>query len=388
MKKICFITTTRADFGTLNELILETIKEKNFITQLIVSGSHHNKMFGRSEKEIDYKKKCLIKRIRIAQNNKNSKSVAMSFSECVKKYTNALKELKPDIFVVFGDRYEMLAATLSAYILRIPIAHIAGGEKTFGSLDEGFRHSISKLSNIHFPTMDVYKKTLIQLGENPKTIFNFGSLSRLKIYKNKYLSKKRLEEKMKIKFYNRNLIFTYHPETIDSSKSIKNLSIMLNALKRLKETLVIITSPNADAKGVEMISYINKFIKNNKLKNFIFFRSLGSLIYLSLLKVVDGVIGNSSSGISEAPFFGIGTVNVGTRQNGRYMLPSIVNCSVSQAAVIDSINKIFNSNFRRKIKKQMKMDKSRNVAKKITKKLLLFNFKKNSEKIFYEKKIF
>ena len=388
MKKICFITTTRADFGTLNELILETIKEKNFITQLIVSGSHHNKMFGRSEKEIDYKKKCLIKRIRIAQNNKNSKSVAMSFSECVKKYTNALKELKPDIFVVFGDRYEMLAATLSAYILRIPIAHIAGGEKTFGSLDEGFRHSISKLSNIHFPTMDVYKKTLIQLGENPKTIFNFGSLSRLKIYKNKYLSKKRLEEKMKIKFYNRNLIFTYHPETIDSSKSIKNLSIMLNALKRLKETLVIITSPNADAKGVEMISYINKFIKNNKLKNFIFFKSLGSLIYLSLLKVVDGVIGNSSSGISEAPFFGIGTVNAGTRQNGRYMLPSIVNCSVSQAAVIDSINKIFNSNFRRKIKKQMKMDKSINVAKKITKKLLLFNFKKNSEKIFYEKKIF
>ena len=388
MKKICFITTTRADFGTLNELILETIKEKNFITQLIVSGSHHNKMFGRSEKEIDYKKKCLIKRIRIAQNNKNSKSVAISFSECVKKYTNALKELKPDIFVVFGDRYEMLAATLSAYILRIPIAHIAGGEKTFGSLDEGFRHSISKLSSIHFPTMDVYKKTLIQLGENPKTIFNFGSLSRLKIYKNKYLSKRRLEEKMKIKFYNRNLIFTYHPDTIDSSKSIKNLSIMLNALKRLKETLVIITSPNADAKGIEMISYINKFIKNNKLKNFIFFKSLGSLIYLSLLKVVDGVIGNSSSGISEAPFFGIGTVNAGTRQNGRYMLPSIVNCSVSQTAVIDSINKIFNSNFRRKIKKQTKMDKSKNVAKKITKKLLFFNFKKNSEKIFYEKKIF
>jgi len=385
MKKICFITTSRADFGTLNELVLETIKEKKFTTQLIVSGSHYNKIFGRTEKEINYKKKCLIKRIRILQNNKNTKSVAISFSECVRKCTNVFKKLKPDIFVAFGDRYEMLAATLSAYILRIPIAHIAGGEKTFGSLDEGFRHSISKLSNLHFPTMNIYKKTLMQLGENPKTIFNFGSLSELKICNNKYLSKIELEKKMKIKFYDKNLIFTYHPETVDSSKCIKNLSIALNALKKLNETLIIITSPNADAKSVQMISYINKFIKNNKLKNFLFFKSLGSLIYLSLLKVVDGVLGNSSSGISEVPFFGIGTVNVGNRQDGRFMFPSVVNCAVSETAILDSINKIFSSNFRRKIRKQIKMNKSKNVAKKITKKLLFFNFEKYSDKIFYEK---
>lgn len=129
MKKICFITTSRADFGTLNELILEAIREKNFSTQLIISGNHYNSTFGKTEREINYKKKCLIKKINVLQNNKNSKSVAMSFSECVKKFTNALEELKPDIFVVFGDRYEILAATLAAYILRIPIAHVAGGEK-------------------------------------------------------------------------------------------------------------------------------------------------------------------------------------------------------------------------------------------------------------------
>jgi GDP/UDP-N,N'-diacetylbacillosamine 2-epimerase (hydrolysing) len=199
------------------------------------------------------------------------------------------------------------------------------------------------------------------------------------------LSKIELEKKMKIKFYDKNLIFTYHPETVDSSKCIKNLSIALNALKKLNETLIIITSPNADAKSVQMISYINKFIKNNKLKNFLFFKSLGSLIYLSLLKVVDGVLGNSSSGISEVPFFGIGTVNVGNRQDGRFMFPSVVNCAVSETAILDSINKIFSSNFRRKIRKQIKMNKSKNVAKKITKKLLLFNFEKYSGKIFYEK---
>jgi len=386
MKKICFITTSRADFGTLNELIQETIKEKNFTTQLIISGSHYNKIFGKTEKEINYKKKCLIKPVRILQNNnKDSTSVAISFSECIKKYTSALNKLKPDIFVVFGDRYEMLAATLSAYILRIPIAHIAGGEKTFGSLDEGFRHSISKLSNLHFPTMEIYKKTLIQLGENPKTIFNFGSLSELKILNNKFLPKKDLEKRMKIKLYNKNLVFTYHPETMDSSKCIKNLSIILNTLKKLKKTLIIITSPNADAKGIIMIKYINNFIKKNNLKNFIFFKSLGSLVYLSLLKVVDGVIGNSSSGISEVPLFGIGTINIGNRQDGRFMFPSVINSLVSQTAILDSIKKIYNSNFRRKVKKQIKMNKSKSTAKKIVKKMLFFNFKNYRDKVFYEK---
>jgi UDP-hydrolysing UDP-N-acetyl-D-glucosamine 2-epimerase len=386
MKKICFITTSRADFGTLNELIQETINEKNFTTQLIVSGSHYNKIFGKTEKEISYKKKCLIKPVYILQNNnKDSKSVALSFSECVKKYTNTLIKLKPDIFVAFGDRYEMLAAVLSAYILRIPIAHIAGGEKTFGSLDEGYRHSISKLSNLHFPTMEIYKKTLIQLGENPKTIFNYGSLSELKILKNKSLSRIDLEKKMGIKFYEKNLVFTHHPETTDSSRCIKNLSTILNTLKKLKKTLIIITSPNADAKGIIMIKYINNFIKKKKLKNFVFFKSLGSLVYLSLLKVVDGVVGNSSSGISEVPLFGIGTVNIGKRQDGRFMFPSVINCTVSKMAILDSIKKIYNSDFRRKIKKQIKINKLKNSAKKIAKKILLFNFKNYKDKVFYEK---
>jgi len=384
MKKICFITTSRADFGTLNELILETIKERNFLTQLIISGNHYANIFGKTAKEINYEKKCLIKKVYVSQNNRNPRSVSISFSQCVKKFTIALEKLKPDIFVVFGDRYEMLAATLAAYMLRIPIAHIAGGEKTSGSLDEGFRHSISKLSNLHFPTMNIYKKTLIQLGENPKTIFNFGSLNQLKIRNSKYFSKSELEKKMKIKFYNKNLIITYHPETIDSNKSIKNLFIILDSLKKIKKTLIIITSPNADVKGIEMISYINKFIKKNKLKNFIFFKSLGSTTYLSLLRIVDGVIGNSSSGISEVPFFGIGTINTGDRQKGRFMPPSVVNCQISKKSIINSINKILSNNFKKKIKKVIKTSKNKDVAKKIVKKLLFFNFRKYNNKIFYD----
>ena len=383
MKKICFITTSRADFGTLNELIKEVIKENFFSVQLIVSGSHTSQIFGKTEREVN-KKNCLIKKINVPSQNKNLKSVAESFSECVNKFSNTIYKLNPDIFVVFGDRYEMLAAAISAYILRVPIAHIAGGEKTVGSMDEGFRHSISKLSSLHFPVMHNYKKRLIQLGENPKTVFNFGSLNLLKIKNNKYLTKSELEKKLKTKFYNKKLIITYHPETIDNKKCIKNLSVVLNALKKIKKTTMIITSPNADAKGVLMIKYINKYIKKHKLKNFLFFKSLGSSVYLSLLRIADGVVGNSSSGISEVPFFGIGTVNIGDRQQGRFMASSIVNCSASEVSIVNSIKKILNSNFKKKMKNKIKTYVSKNIARKITKKLLSFDFRKYNKKVFYD----
>jgi len=383
MKRICFITISRADFGTLNELIKEVIKHKSFLVQLIISGNHNSKIFGKTEKEIN-ETNCLVKKISVKSKNKNSKSVAKSFSECVNKFSNTLHNLSPDIFVVFGDRYEMLAAALSAYILRIPIAHIAGGEKTAGSTDEGFRHSISKLSALHFPTMNIYKKRLIQLGENPKTIFNFGSLNLLKIKNNKYLTKSRLEKKLKTNFNTNKLIVTYHPETINDKKCIRNLSIVLDALKKIKNTTIIITSPNADAQGIVMIRYIVKYIKKYKLKNFLFIKSLGSSVYLSLLRFVDGVVGNSSSGISEVPFFNIGTVNIGDRQQGRFMTSSIVNCPVSKISIVRSIRKILNNNFKKRIRRNNKMENSSKVAKKIAKKLLYFNFKKYNKKIFYD----
>jgi len=384
MKKICFITTSRADFGTLDQLIEEVNRKNFFKVQLIISGSHTNKIYGNTKNEVKITRKCNIKKIKINTHNKDSKSVALSFSDCVTKFSVALSKLKPDLFVVFGDRYEMLAATISAYILRIPIIHIAGGEKTVGSLDEGFRHSISKLSNLHFPVMEIYKKRLIQIGENPKTVFNFGSLNLLKIKNNKYIKKNKLEKKLKFKFYKKNLIVTYHPETIDEGKTIKNLSILLDSLKKIKNTLVIITSPNADSKGVLMIRYLKKYIKRNKLKNFLFFESLGSQTYLSLLKIADGVVGNSSSGISEAPFFGIGTVNIGDRQTGRETPNSVVNCKFEKNSIVYSINKILNTNFKKGLKKGLKKYENKNTAKQIAKKLYFFNYKKYNKKIFYD----
>ena len=384
MKKICFITTSRADYGTLNELIKEVIKKKYFFTQLIVSGSHGDKIYGDTKNEITNSKRCLVKDVKVATYNINSLSVATSFSDCINKFSTILSKLKPNIFVAFGDRYEMFAATIAAYIIRIPIVHLAGGETTAGSIDEGFRHSISKLSNLHFPVTNDYKKRLIQLGENPKTIFNYGSLNYTKIKNNNYLTKNELEKKLKNKLLKKNLIITYHPDTINNKKSLINLSVLLNSIKKYKNIKMIITSPNADAKGVVMIKYIKDFIKKNELKNFLFFQSLGSQIFLSLLRIVNGIIGNSSSGIGEAPFFGIGTVNIGNRQQGRVMMPSIINCNMTQQAITKSINKILNKNFLKKNRKHIKKYGNGKAAEKIAKKIFLFNFKESEKKLFYD----
>jgi len=384
MKKICFITTSRADFGTLDELIQKAVERKFFFVQIIISGSHISKIFGSTEKEIKNRENCMIVKVKIKCQNNNPKTVTASFADCVNKISNTLTKLKPDIFVVFGDRYEMLAATIAAYILRIPIAHIGGGEKTSGSIDDGFRHSITKLSNLHFPVTDAYKKRLIQLGENPQTIFNYGSLNLTKIKKNDYLTKYELEKKLKFKFLKKNLIVTYHPETIYPEKSLENLTVVLNSIKNIKNTGMIITAPNADAQGILMINYIKLFVKKNKLKNFLFIKSLGAATYLSLLKVVDGVVGNSSSGISEVPFFGIRTLNIGDRQHGRIMVSSILNCPVSKTRITESINKILNEKFNKKIKKELRKYGNGRAADKISKKIFFFDFKKYQKKFFYD----
>lgn len=189
---------------------------------------------------------------------------------------------------------------------------------------------------------------------------------------------------MKFKFLKKNLIVTYHPETIYPEKSLENLTVVLNSIKNIKNTGMIITAPNADAQGILMINYIKHFVKKNKLKNFLFIKSLGATTYLSLLKVVDGVVGNSSSGISEVPFFGIRTLNIGDRQHGRIMASSILNCPVSKTRITESISKILNEKFNKKIKKELRKYGNGQAADKISKKIFFFDFKKYQKKFFYD----
>ena len=384
MKSICFVTSSRADFGSINLLINEVIKLKKIKkVYLIITGSHTDNLFG-SSAEIKVNKKIIIKKIKIKVQNKDSFSVAKSFSDSLKEYSKILKKISPESIVVLGDRYEMLSAALSAYILKINIIHLAGGEKTIGSLDDGFRNCITKLANLHFPVANEYKRRIIQMGENKKTIFNYGGLHFEKIKKTLYLTKIDIEKKLNFKFLKKNILLTYHPDTIDEKNTIKNLEIILKSLKNLKNTLVLITSPNSDAKGVVMIRLIKSFIKKNSLSHFKFYKSLGSQNYLSILKFLNGVIGNSSSGISEAPYFGIKTLNLGDRQTGRILMPSIINCTISEKNIKNELKKLL---FDKKITKQKKnyfFYGNGNTSKKIAKKISNFNFKIYKKKVFVD----
>ena len=269
----------------------------------------------------------------------------------------------------------MLAATISAYILRIPIVHIAGGEKTSGSLDEGFRHSITKLSNLHFPTSNIYKKRIIQLGEDPKTVFNYGSLNRQKIVETNFMSKIELKKKFKISFFKKNILMTLHPHSDSVRKNLKNLKLVLDCLNKLKNTRIFLTSPNADAGGIKMINLIKSYIKNKK--KFILVKSFGTLGYLSLLKYIDGVIGNSSSGISEVPMFSIKTINLGNRQKGRQMGPTIISCKFDKKSILKSLNMLERKNNFIKKRPEDKI-----VARKIFKKIISFSYKQDNYKDF------
>ena len=382
MKKICFITTTRADYGMVKIMVNEALKykKKNQIF-LIISGNHNDNFFGKSINEIKLKKEIKTYRVFSNQRNKNLLSVALSFSKFLKKFSHTLKKINPDVFIVFGDRYEMLSATLSAFILGVPVVHLAGGEKTSGSLDDGFRHSITKLSNLHFPTSNIYKKRIIQMGEHPKTVFNFGSLNKQKIATTNFLTKTKLEKKFKIKFLKKNILMTLHPEKISIKKNLENLKILLECLNILKNTRIIITSPNADAGGVEMVNLIKNFIrKKNKFK---FIKSFGSVGYLSMLKYVDGVIGNSSSGISEAPLFSIKSINLGNRQKGREINKSVISFKFNKNIILKNLKKLKKNNTSIKITKRDKF-----VAKKILKKIIKFNYKKKSNKEFKDLKFY
>ena len=349
MKKICFITTSRADFGTLDELI-KIIEKKNFFkVQLIISGSHFDKFFGKSENEINISKKSKVKKIRINCQSKNSKSVALLFSTYLNKFSKTLSKLKPDIFVVIGDRYEILAASTAALFARIPVGHIHGGETTEGAFDEAIRHSLTKMAWWHFVAADEYENRVIQLGEDPARVFNVGGLGVDAIKKIKLLSKKELIKNTGIQFRKKNLLVTYHPVTLEKQTSQKHFQVLLDVLQELKNVYLIFTMPNADSDGRIIKKMINEFTDNNKERS-ISFTSMGRLKYLSTLQFVDGVIGNSSSGLAEAPTFKVGTINIGDRQKGRLKADSVIDCNPDQKSITTAIKKLYSNRFQNKLK--------------------------------------
>jgi GDP/UDP-N,N'-diacetylbacillosamine 2-epimerase (hydrolysing) len=344
--KIFLVTSTRADFGLLKNLIIEFKKNNYFELKIIATGTHFSKNHGFSFNEIKNHKIEIYKKILITNNTASPKLLLNDMSVLSKNISSLIEKDKPDLFIVLGDRYEILAVSLAAYLNQVPIAHIHGGEITQGSLDDGFRHCISKISNIHFVSHKIYKKRLEQLGENPRVIFNVGALGVENIYKTNFLNKENLEKVLKINLKKNILLVCLQPE-ITKELTINLVTETLLALENNKDKSIIFTMPGADLYNDIIVKKIKTFVKNNS--NCFVFKNLGSQKFLSLLKVSDMIIGNSSSGIFEMPTFKKYTINIGNRQNGRVKSDSIIDTPPKKQLIKKAISLLCMKKINKKI---------------------------------------
>ncbi len=369
--KILISTVSRSDFGILTLLINSFKKEKKFKVKTLVTGEHFSKKMGNTYKEIIRKKIKIHFNFKLGEYKSNSNSILTKSAKIILKVSSLLSRIKPNILIVLGDKYETLMISYCAFIHRIPIVHIHGGEKTLGSLDDTFRHQISKMSNLHFVERNIYKKRLIQLGESPKDIIVAGSLARERIKKNIFYKKKFLEKKFKINFFKKNLIFTFHPY-IGEKLNKKKLSEIFSVIEKNPDIKFIITSPNLDT-GSDLIR--SQILKKINSKNVDYVKSFGQDYFFSILKIVDGVIGNSSSGLIEAPALRKFSINIGNRQKGRFLEKSVINCKNKISDIQKSIRIAYSENFKKKLQK-FKQNKNQETSKIILKSLKSFDYKK------------
>lgn len=330
-KKICVVSGSRAEYGLLKEVIFKLHKSKYFNLKFVVTGSHLSKNYGFTLKEIQKDRIPISKLIDINLGSDNPVGVSKSMSIGLNKFVKIYEKLKPDLILVLGDRYEILSAGLAATFCRIPIAHIHGGELTQAALDDVFRHCLTKMAHIHFPATKDYKKRIVQLGENPKNVFNVGGLGVDAIKKYKPYTKKKIENKLNFKFKKKNILVTYHPETLNEKSSKRNFQKIINALNRLNDVCILFTMPNHDIDNQIIKDMILKFV--NKKRNSFFFKSLGQKMYFSFCAQVDCLVGNSSSGLLEMPTFKKFTINIGDRQKGRLKAKSVIDCKFNTTEI-------------------------------------------------------
>jgi len=380
--KICIITSNRADFGLLKNLIFKIEKNKNFILKVIASGTHFSKKYGYTYDEIKESKIQIYRKIICKFNSDNSEGISQVISKCITESSKIFKTFRPDIVIVLGDRYEILASAISAHLSRIPVAHIHGGEVTHGVIDDAFRHSITKMSHIHFAANAIYKKRIIQLGESPKNVYVVGGLGVDSISKTNLLKKSELEKKFNLKFNKTNFLVNFHPETLNKNLAKKQIRELLSAFSELKNTGLIFTIPGPDLENEIVVKLIKKFTL--KHKNAYFFKSLGQVNYFSFLNQVDGMIGNSSSGLLEMPYFKKGTINIGTRQSGRLFAKSVINIEIKKSKIIQAVKKLLSNNFQKNIKNNINPYGNPGASDKIIKILKKIKVKKIINKKFFD----
>ena len=373
--KVCVFSGSRSEYGLLKELLKLLFKDSFFKTDFIVSGSHLSKKHGLSVKEILDDKIKIKKKFVLDLKLSTAFDICQNFSDINSKINFFFKTNKYDALILLGDRYESLAVAIAGYINRIPIAHIHGGEKTEDSLDDNYRHAISKFSNFHFVSHFKNKKRLIQLGEYPKSIKVVGGLGANSISKIKLINKKDLEKLLNIKLKYKVVVINFYPEVSNISKSINALKNIFKAVSSIKEIHCVFTLPSHDIGNDQFKNLIIKFIKNNN--DYFFYKNLGQTKFLSLLKISTLLIGNSSSGVLEMPSFGKYSINIGDRQKGRIFSKTVIQCSSKEKELKEKINKYLKIKLTTTVNKNIYYKK--NTYRKIIKQLKIKNFLNNSE---------
>jgi GDP/UDP-N,N'-diacetylbacillosamine 2-epimerase (hydrolysing) len=349
MVKICVVSGARSEYGLLR-WVMEGIRSSlKLELQVIVTGMHLSPEFGLTYREIEQDGFRIDRKVEMLLSSDTSASISKSMGLGMIGFADALEELKPDLLLVLGDRYEIFAAVSVATVSRILVAHLHGGEITEGAFDEAFRHSITKMSHLHFVAAEEYRKRVIQLGENPEKVFLTGGLGIDSINKLKFLNRVDLEKSLDFKFGKKNLLITYHPVTLENNLSTKNMKELLIALDKLEDTNFIFTMPNSDTDGRILFIMIEEFVAQRP--NSKAFTSLGQIRYLSCIKYVDGVVGNSSSGLTETPSFKIGTINIGDRQKGRLKAESVIDCEPTISDIGHAFDKLFSADFQNNLEK-------------------------------------
>ena len=342
-RKICIVTGTRAEYGLLRGVIQGVSEHEALQLQLLVTGSHLSPEFGLTYREIEADGWSIDAKVEMLLSADTPSSVSKAMGLGMIGFADAFERLQPDMVLVLGDRFEILAAASAAMVAGVPLAHLHGGETTEGAFDEAIRHAVTKMSHLHFVAAEDYRRRVVQLGEQPQRVFLVGGLGIDAIERISLLDRAQLEASLEFTFGKRNLLITFHPVTLESASSPQQMQELLNALDDLTDCHLIFTMPNADTGSRILSSMVDEFVRTHS--NARCYSSLGQLRYLSCMKYVDGVVGNSSSGIAEAPSMGIGTINIGDRQRGRLKAGSVIDCEPDTRSISAALQHLYSTEF-------------------------------------------
>ena len=381
-RKICVVTGTRAEYGLLYWLMKEIQATDGLELQIIATGMHLSPEFGLTYQQIESDGFVIDKKIEMLLSSDTEVGITKSMGIGMVGFADALNDLKPDLMVVLGDRYEIFVATSAAMIAKIPVAHLHGGEATEGLIDEAIRHSITKMSQLHFTATETYRSRIIQLGEQPDHVFNVGGTGIDNIVRLQLLDRDEFQKAIDFELGEKNILVTFHPVTLENATAEAQFQSLLDVLAE-EDLHVIFTKANADTNGRVINAMIDLFVSENPDRS-VCFTSMGQLRYLSALQFMDGVIGNSSSGLLEVPSFKIGTIDIGDRQRGRIKAESVIDCQPDHSSIRIAISQLISEEFREKARSVINPYGAGGTAEKIVAVLKEVSLKGILKKSFYD----